>query len=142
MSIYSGFATRQQEEHYDQLVDDLIFVLQKRLLKFYNRQEADESKFVDVLQHLHSQMHKMEEHKYLEPKTSRSFGDLLRFLGGSVGHGNDHVTPQKGSGNTAPMRTDGKARSHRSRSHRDSFSQNHEPTVGKIIHQIPKNNGE
>lgn len=65
MSIYSGFATRIQEETYDQLVEDLLFVLQKRIIKFYNKEPADEFKFFEVLRHLHHQMAKMEEHKYL-----------------------------------------------------------------------------
>ena len=41
MSIYSGFATRQQEQAYDSLVADLIQVLQRRVVKFYAGQEAD-----------------------------------------------------------------------------------------------------
>lgn len=41
MSIYSGFATRQQETAYDGLVEDLILVLQKRILKFYNHEQTD-----------------------------------------------------------------------------------------------------
>lgn len=59
MSIYSGFATRHQEETYDQLVEDLLFVLQKRILKFYRQESADEQKFLDVLKHIHAQMLKM-----------------------------------------------------------------------------------
>lgn len=41
MSIYSGFATRRQEEAYDSLVVDLITVLQRRIIKFYLGQETD-----------------------------------------------------------------------------------------------------
>ena len=41
MSIYSGFATRQQEHSYDCLLYDLIEVLQRRIIKFYTGQEAD-----------------------------------------------------------------------------------------------------
>jgi hypothetical protein len=35
MSIYSGFATRHQEQTYDHLLFDLIDVLQRRIIKFY-----------------------------------------------------------------------------------------------------------
>lgn len=45
--------------------------MQKRILKFYNEEEADENKFLDVLIQLHQQMAKMEENKYLEPRSSR-----------------------------------------------------------------------
>ena len=41
MSIYSGFATRFQEQTYDSLLLDLLGVLQKRLIKFYTGQEVD-----------------------------------------------------------------------------------------------------
>ena len=41
MSIYSGFATRQQEQTYNTLALDLFDVLQRRLLKFYLGQEVD-----------------------------------------------------------------------------------------------------
>lgn len=41
MSIYSGFATRLQEQAYDQLIVDLISVLQRRVIKFYMGEEAD-----------------------------------------------------------------------------------------------------
>jgi hypothetical protein len=41
MSIYSGFATRQQEQAYDSIVCDLIEVLQRRLIKFYAGEDAD-----------------------------------------------------------------------------------------------------
>jgi len=35
MSIYSGFATRTQEECYDQCIDSLLYILQRRVIKFY-----------------------------------------------------------------------------------------------------------
>lgn len=41
MSIYSGFATRNQEQAYDQCIYDMLFVLQKRILKFYSNIDAD-----------------------------------------------------------------------------------------------------
>ena len=49
-----------------------MFVLQKRIIKFYSNENADENKFLDVLIQLHQQMAKMEENKYLEPKSSKS----------------------------------------------------------------------
>lgn len=40
-------------------------ILQRRLLKFYKGQQADEEKFLFILSKLHSQMKSMESHKYL-----------------------------------------------------------------------------
>jgi len=36
MSIYSGFATRFQEEAYDHCLDSMLYVLQKRIIRFYS----------------------------------------------------------------------------------------------------------
>lgn len=80
MSIYSGFATRHQEETYDDCIDSIIYIFQKRLMKFYKGERADEEKFVSALSKIHSQMKSMETHKYLEPKSSHTFEDLLSFL--------------------------------------------------------------
>lgn len=38
MSIYSGFATRQQEETYDNYLLGLIEILQRRLLMFFRNE--------------------------------------------------------------------------------------------------------
>lgn len=36
MSVYSGFATRQQETKYNGLMETLLLALKKRVIKFYN----------------------------------------------------------------------------------------------------------
>ena len=59
MSIYSGFATRQQEEVYDNCIESMIYILQKRLLKFYQHEKADEDKFLASLSKIHNQMKSM-----------------------------------------------------------------------------------
>jgi hypothetical protein len=73
MSIYSGFATRSQEEIYDHFLEGVLYILQKRVLKFYHNEKADEEKFISSLNKLYHQMKSMEKHKYLEPKLSTSF---------------------------------------------------------------------
>lgn len=72
MSIYSGFATRFQEEAYDNCIDSLLYILQKRIIKFYQGEPADEEKFISLVVKLHTQMRNMEKSKYLEPKSSLS----------------------------------------------------------------------
>lgn len=79
MSIYSGFATRQLEEQYDIYTTSLISNLQKRLLKFYRGEQSDDSLFFAVIRKLFNAMRKMEKYKYLEPKISESFRELLEF---------------------------------------------------------------
>jgi len=37
MSIYSGFATRNQEQYYDKMIYNLISTLLLRIVKFYKR---------------------------------------------------------------------------------------------------------
>jgi uncharacterized protein with von Willebrand factor type A (vWA) domain len=80
MSIYSGFAMRSQEEAYDECIDSLLYVLQKRLIKFYQNEPTDEDKFISILTKLHSQMKNMENSKYLEPKTSVAIAELVKYL--------------------------------------------------------------
>lgn len=86
MSIYSGFATRSQEEAYDECIDSLLYVLQKRLIKFYQNEPTDEDKFISILAKLHSQMKNMENSKYLEPKTSIAVAELVKYL-----HAHQHL---------------------------------------------------
>lgn len=41
MSIYSGFATRNQEHFYDKILYSLISTLLVRVSKFYKNEEVD-----------------------------------------------------------------------------------------------------
>ena len=41
MSVYSGFATRQQETKYNNLIENLVIALKKRIIKFYNQDPCD-----------------------------------------------------------------------------------------------------
>ena len=61
-------------------MDSLLYVLQKRIIKFYTGDQADEEKFISVVLKLHSQMKKMEKSKYLDPKSSDSLNELIRFM--------------------------------------------------------------
>lgn len=80
MSIYSGFATRFQEEAYDHCVDSLLYILQKRIIKFYRGEPADEDKFVTLVTKLAQQMRSMEKSKYLDPKSSVALNELVKFM--------------------------------------------------------------
>lgn len=102
MSIYSGFATRQQEELYSSYVEALIGLLQKRILRLYRCEQTDEAKFGSTLRKIHGSMHKMESHKYLEPKLSTAFGEL-------VGH---FAQQARAGGLDAISRSDGHSISH------------------------------
>jgi hypothetical protein len=80
MSIYSGFATRAQEELYDNCLDSLLSILQRRIIKFYQDEPADEEKFASLVLKIHHQLRAMEKNKYLEPKNSASVNELVQFL--------------------------------------------------------------
>ena len=82
MSIYSGFATRFQEESYDHCIDSLLYVLQKRVIKFYQNEPADDDKFANLVIKLHHQMRSMEKSKYLDPKSSQAVAELVKFMQG------------------------------------------------------------
>lgn len=61
-------------------MDSLIYILQKRIIKFYQKEEADEEKFVALVLKLHHQLKGMEKNKYLDPKSSRSIEELVKFI--------------------------------------------------------------
>jgi hypothetical protein len=58
--------------------------MQKRIVKFYNGENSDDSMFFNVIKRLFNAMRKMEKYKYLEPKLSESFRELI-----------DHINPAK-----------------------------------------------
>ena len=111
-------------------------MLQKRLLKFYHNEQADESKFTSILNQIYNNLLKMEENKYLEPKLSKSFEDLLRFLTKKDLKelrtiDRSYITPIKHA-NTTPLKFKSKF------NHFDSLAVLHEETsIGKIIRQVP-----
>lgn len=49
MSIYSGFATRVQENYYDELLFHIISTLLTRIIKFYQKQDIDEQSFLKIV---------------------------------------------------------------------------------------------
>lgn len=49
MSIYSGFATRNQENYYDQVLYNVISTLLTRIGKFYRNEDIDENSFLKIV---------------------------------------------------------------------------------------------
>jgi len=80
MSIYSGFATRQQEHKYNNLIETLIIALKKRIQKFYLGDGCDEGKFKLLVKKIYKKMFVMEKGKFMAPKYSSCFTDLIDFL--------------------------------------------------------------
>ena len=54
--------------------------MQKRIIKFYQNEQADEEKFISLVLKLHHQMKNMEKSKYLEPKSSQAINELIKFM--------------------------------------------------------------
>ena len=93
MSVYSGFGTRKEEEVYNKMVYNLLFVLQLRVERLYTSQQDDftpnssrMSRFDDpklqrIVAKFYAKMCQMEETKYLAPKFSRALKDLAKYLG-------------------------------------------------------------
>ena len=80
MSVYSGFATRQQEHKYNSLVETLVIALKKRVMKFYAGEAADEDKFKLLIKKVYKKMLILEKGKYMAPKYSSCFSDLIDSL--------------------------------------------------------------
>lgn len=80
MSVYSGFATRQQELKYNGLLENLVIALKKRLIKFYNQEPCDESKFKLLIKKLYKKMFLLEKGKFMTPKYSTCYNDLIETL--------------------------------------------------------------
>lgn len=81
MSVYSGFSTRVQEAQYYKLVENLISLLQTRVLfclKNYPR--ADDTNWLQKFNSVYNNMKTMEFHKYLEPKLSESCRGLANHF--------------------------------------------------------------
>jgi hypothetical protein len=91
MSVYSGFATRQLELFYDQLLNKALELLSHKLLAFYNSckvssnsswclELTDERLFAKKMLKIHRTLTKLEEQKYLEPVQSTVLDTLVQFL--------------------------------------------------------------
>lgn len=130
MSIYSGFATRQQEHAYDHLLLDLIMVLQKRVIKFYTGEDADEPRFHNIITNLQSHLAKMEESKYLEPKLAPILTELVTITTAA----SDEMAPVPN--HPTPLTTPvAKLPSKPSRSYSSKQYQSKNTKYGKIKHQ-------
>lgn len=80
MSIYSGFATRQQEHKYNNLIETLVIAMKKRIIKFYAGEPCDEGKFKMLLKKIYKKMFIMEKGKYMAPKFTSCYTDLIESL--------------------------------------------------------------
>lgn len=67
MSVYSGFATRNQEMVYDSLIGNLLAAMALRIVKFYKQEAVDEKKFRGVVEHQHKYLKKLEKRKVNSP---------------------------------------------------------------------------
>ena len=63
MSIYSGFATRNQENYYDHILFNVMSTLLVRMIKFYSHEKADEEKFIKIMKRQEKVLRKMEKRK-------------------------------------------------------------------------------
>lgn len=81
MSVYSGFSTRNQEAQYYRLVENLIILLQSRvLLSLKSNPRADDSNWANRFNTIYTNMKNLEYHKYLEPKLSDGVRDLASYF--------------------------------------------------------------
>ena len=81
MSVYSGFATRQQETFYDKLLLKTLQLLSARIFQVYRcNLTFDEIKWAKQLRKVSNYMILMDRNKWLEPKFSEALSPLAMFL--------------------------------------------------------------
>lgn len=80
MSIYSGFATREQETLYDETITSLLRMLCRRLLKFYENEHSDDRSFATAVTKAQRMLQRQEKHKYLDPKVSFALEEFTDYL--------------------------------------------------------------
>lgn len=81
MSIYGGFATRNQETFYNKLIEKLVQLLSLKIVATYNgKLLPDEKLWAKKVLKVHKSLAYMEQSKYLEPKMSFSFDNLAAIL--------------------------------------------------------------
>lgn len=81
MSIYSGFSTRNQEAQYNRLTENLLSLMQSRIIQHLKSSpnQADLI-WVQKFNAIYSSMKYLETHKYLEPKFSESCRGLASYF--------------------------------------------------------------
>ena len=95
MSIYSGFAKREQETYYNGLVVKALYLLADRIVAFVRGRVYEDEAWQRYIRKIHRVLLLMEKTKYLEPKYSFALDDLVdllkekygSFQGTSVGAG-------------------------------------------------------
>lgn len=58
-----------------------MLALKKRVVKFYNKENCDEDKFKLLIKKIYKKMYLLEKGKFMQPKYSTCFGDLIGLLG-------------------------------------------------------------
>lgn len=87
MSAYSGFANRQLEGQYNQLISLLFLTMSKRLVKFYKEEECNEKAFRGVFCRIVGGLKVLEQRyiwllksKYIPPKFSDNMKSLYDIV--------------------------------------------------------------
>lgn len=80
MSIFSGFGTRQQENSYNALVENTIFLMQNKVVANIKNEPVADPVFKMQLLKNYDNLVKLEVHKYLLPKFSEAIKDIVLFI--------------------------------------------------------------
>ncbi len=89
MSVYSGFATRQQETLYDKLTCKLLVLLSGKIIRqeiggknnYYSKiDERNVGKWFSGVKKIFRMLKILEQNKHLEPKLTEYLGDLMEYF--------------------------------------------------------------
>ena len=70
MSIYNGFATRQQETVYLKCIYYMFVILQSKVASSITGTHFDEFRFEEKFEKLYNKIRVMDKNKYLHPRFS------------------------------------------------------------------------
>eukprot|EP00347_Sterkiella_histriomuscorum_P010593 403375680 len=80
MSVYSGFTTRQQEDSYQQTLYNMVYLLQIRVLRFFQKEPFDDKRFCKFFMKLFKKLYEYDKIKYLPPRFDTAFRDLAAYF--------------------------------------------------------------
>ena len=80
MSVYSGFATRQQETFYNKLIEKTLMLLCSKTLATFKGDGYNDWHFVKHMQKMFKYMVTLDKNKYLSPKFSDTLQPLYSYM--------------------------------------------------------------
>ena len=93
MSIYSGFSTRSQETQYNRLIENLLSLMQSRIIQHLKANPIkSDTLWAQKFNSIYTSMKSLESQKYLEPKLTESCKGLASYF--SIDYSSNPTLPE------------------------------------------------